>query len=254
MSRGSRVRVLRRWTAGEYGALEVEYAPGAVMPTHRHGEASATLVLRGEIHERGPGFEGVARACSLCVKPAGVEHSNRVGPDGARTLAFVLPSSAVSAAGYGIFRDAALARAALRLCELVPSGEGLGEAVEALVRVAGESPMKRGGGCGVDHWVDRALAMAEDDGVESCSRIAESLGVHPASLSRAIRREFGESLKVLMRRRRVLCAAEGLGRCETALRDVAALAGFSDQSHLTREFRRELGVTPGRYRALAVSV
>jgi AraC-like DNA-binding protein len=32
--------------------------------------------------------------------------------------------------------------------------------------------------------------------------------------------------------------------------DVAAECGLSDQSHLTRHFRRYLGLTPGRYRAL----
>jgi AraC-like DNA-binding protein len=31
--------------------------------------------------------------------------------------------------------------------------------------------------------------------------------------------------------------------------DAAAEAGFSDQSHMTRAFVRQLGVTPARYRA-----
>ena len=30
---------------------------------------------------------------------------------------------------------------------------------------------------------------------------------------------------------------------------IAQEAGFADQSHLTSIFRREMGVTPGRYRA-----
>jgi AraC-like DNA-binding protein len=32
--------------------------------------------------------------------------------------------------------------------------------------------------------------------------------------------------------------------------DVATACGLSDQSHLTRLFKRHLGLTPGRYRAL----
>ncbi|MFJ5369721.1 helix-turn-helix transcriptional regulator, partial [Bosea sp. CER48] len=35
-----------------------------------------------------------------------------------------------------------------------------------------------------------------------------------------------------------------------SLVDVAFACGFSDQSHLTRQFRRAYGVTPGRWRAL----
>jgi len=34
----------------------------------------------------------------------------------------------------------------------------------------------------------------------------------------------------------------------TTISEVAANTGFADQSHLTRQFRRRLGLTPGRYR------
>jgi AraC-like DNA-binding protein len=45
---------------------------------------------------------------------------------------------------------------------------------------------------------------------------------------------------------RVNLARRLLERGERAT-DVAGLAGFSDQSHLTRHFRRRLGITPARY-------
>jgi len=32
------------------------------------------------------------------------------------------------------------------------------------------------------------------------------------------------------------------------LAEIAGRAGFSDQSHFTREFKRRFGITPGRYR------
>jgi AraC-like DNA-binding protein len=35
---------------------------------------------------------------------------------------------------------------------------------------------------------------------------------------------------------------------ETRLADVALLAGFADQSHFTRVFKRQLGLTPATYR------
>ncbi|WP_031482333.1 AraC family transcriptional regulator [Maridesulfovibrio frigidus] len=34
------------------------------------------------------------------------------------------------------------------------------------------------------------------------------------------------------------------------LADIAAECGFSDQSHLTRQFRRQFGITPGKYRKI----
>ena len=50
------------------------------------------------------------------------------------------------------------------------------------------------------------------------------------------------------RQARIRLAADliKLGR---PLSEVAAAAGFADQAHLTRCFRRALGVTPGSYRA-----
>jgi AraC family transcriptional regulator len=37
---------------------------------------------------------------------------------------------------------------------------------------------------------------------------------------------------------------------ERSLAQIALEAGFADQSHFTRAFRRHFGVTPGRYRAM----
>jgi len=33
------------------------------------------------------------------------------------------------------------------------------------------------------------------------------------------------------------------------LAEIAARAGFADQSHFTREFKRHFGITPGHYRS-----
>jgi AraC-like DNA-binding protein len=42
--------------------------------------------------------------------------------------------------------------------------------------------------------------------------------------------------------------AKALLRAGRTPAEAAAEAGFSDQSHLTRHFKRLLGFTPGRYR------
>ena len=42
--------------------------------------------------------------------------------------------------------------------------------------------------------------------------------------------------------RRLLAAGQSLA-------DAALLAGFADQSHMTRAFVRQFGITPGRYKS-----
>jgi AraC family transcriptional regulator len=51
--------------------------------------------------------------------------------------------------------------------------------------------------------------------------------------------------------RRVERARQLLQQGDLSLADVAAHAGFSDQSQLTRHFKRILGVTPGQFRTPA---
>jgi AraC family transcriptional regulator len=70
-------------------------------------------------------------------------------------------------------------------------------------------------------------------------------------------RSFKEAVGVGPRRYivqwRVERAKALLQRSEQPLSWVAQEARFADQSHLTAEFRRQLGVTPGRFRAELMS-
>lgn len=68
-------------------------------------------------------------------------------------------------------------------------------------------------------------------------RFTESVGLKPKTYCRLLR--FGRVLDRL-----------AAGPSETAA-DLAAEAGYADQAHLTREFRRFADLSPGRYRRMA---
>ena len=78
--------------------------------------------------------------------------------------------------------------------------------------------------------------------------IARAAGVHPVYLARLFRRSFGCSIAGFLRARRVDDAARRLLRGGESLAEIALSTGFSDQSHFTREFRREAGRSPARFR------
>jgi len=80
--------------------------------------------------------------------------------------------------------------------------------------------------------------------------VARECGASPQHLSARFRGRFGvpihrfQTLLRLDRARRLLAGGASAG-------DAAAACGLSDQSHLTRHFRRYLGTTPGRYAGAA---
>ncbi len=82
----------------------------------------------------------------------------------------------------------------------------------------------------------------------SLSAMADDVGVHPSHLCRAFHRFRGRSIGDYVVGLRMQLACRRVVETDWPLADVAAEAGFSDQSHMTRTFKRLLGIAPGAYR------
>ncbi len=80
--------------------------------------------------------------------------------------------------------------------------------------------------------------------------LAADAGTSRYQLLRAFARELGLTPHAYIIQQR-LALARRLIRAGSTLVDAASEAGFSDQSHLTRVFARQFGVTPARYGARA---
>jgi AraC family transcriptional regulator len=80
------------------------------------------------------------------------------------------------------------------------------------------------------------------------SDLAAEVDVHPAHLAREFRAHYGVSVGEYGRRLRLSWAATEVASGNRPLAEIAAAAGFADQSHFTRLFRRHVGTTPARYR------
>ncbi len=74
----------------------------------------------------------------------------------------------------------------------------------------------------------------------------QAVDASPTHLVRAFTRRFGLPPHAYLVARRVEAARRMLlaGRPPA---EVAATVGFHDQAHLTRQFRRHVGTTPGRF-------
>jgi AraC-like DNA-binding protein len=80
---------------------------------------------------------------------------------------------------------------------------------------------------------------------------AAMAGVHPVYLARVFRRIAGCTLAEYVFRLRVQFACRRLAQPEVHLSTLALEAGFADQSHFTRVFKRVTGITPAAFRQAA---
>ncbi|WP_407167948.1 helix-turn-helix transcriptional regulator [Bradyrhizobium sp. ORS 111] len=70
----------------------------------------------------------------------------------------------------------------------------------------------------------------------------------PVQFARKFRVHYGMRPHTYVLRRKVEHACRHLRRDRVALKEIALLAGFADQSHLNRVFRQHMNVTPAEYR------
>ncbi|WP_412542338.1 AraC family transcriptional regulator [Longispora sp. K20-0274] len=99
----------------------------------------------------------------------------------------------------------------------------------------------------------RAVAVARDllharlTAPPTLAELAEHVGLGPHALQRAFRAATGLPPHAYLVQERVRLARSLLAAGDRPA-EVAAAVGFADQAHLTRHFRRHLGVPPGAYR------
>jgi AraC family transcriptional regulator len=83
----------------------------------------------------------------------------------------------------------------------------------------------------------------------SLTVLADVACLSPYHFSRSFKESAGVGPQRYVIQRRLERAKTLLRRTRQPLALIAQRAGFADQSHLTSIFRREMGVTPGRFRA-----
>ena len=123
-------------------------------------------------------------------------------------------------------------------------------AIAELVAASRKRPVKLRGGLApyiarrIDDWIDAHL-----DQTIRLRDLADLAGLSEFHLHRAFRLSRGIAPHAWVTRRRIAWAKAQLST-RAPIAEIAAASGFSNQSHLTRAFRKEVGLTPARYRQL----
>jgi len=100
----------------------------------------------------------------------------------------------------------------------------------------------------------RALEYIEENlgSTMAIRQLADCVALSKSHFSRAFKRSFGSSPMVYVAARRVERAKHMMTSARERLTDIALACGFADQSHLTRSFRRIVGMSPGRWRRASI--
>jgi AraC family transcriptional regulator len=251
---------LARAEIGRLRVVESALPPLRALPAHCHERAYICLVLEGSFVERVAGRDRPCAVRTVKLHPAGETHSERFGSAGARLLRVEVPDGwheterlFSAAAGPQPHLEPECRRLAHRIRgELELRDEMTPLAVESLVLellvAANRSP--RRSERGTPPWLRRAHEIAaEAPGPIRLEAVARELGVHPGHLATCFRRRYGCTLGEAGRRARIERAALRLERGRESLAEIALAAGFADQSHFSRVFRRIVGCSPARYAA-----
>jgi AraC-like DNA-binding protein len=231
-----------------WGSLsETEHRPASI-PLHAHELASFCLVLEGRFHERLGGEEKTFEKRGIIFRAAGQLHSDIFEAPRSRCFNVLFDAALLARSGGSHRPD--LSAASPILARILRQSRGGGSILtsEGLVlQLIGEVFRPAAVPRPLVVETERIIARRFTEPL-TVSGIAAELSTHPVHLSRTFRIERGIGITDAIRALRIAYAVELLDDDRLTLADVALRAGFADQSHFTKVFRKEMQRTPGEYR------
>jgi AraC family transcriptional regulator len=237
---------------------ELRFPPDYMQAEFEPERPYLALVVEGGVEKSFPlRTMHLSQACAVTM-PAGARHGARFARDGARIVIIRAKDASSAVAGrldrltelrgHGFCWLAWKLAAELYAPDAAAPLAAEGIALELLAAASREAGAER------TSRTPRWLREAEDvlrsqlgDRI-GLAELARTVGVHPTHLAREFRARCGVSVGEYGRRVRLARAAAEIARTDAPLAEIAAEAGFADQSHFTRLFKRHAGVTPGSYR------
>ncbi len=241
--------------------LVAQFPSALHLPRHAHEHPTLAAVISGAFRKQLAGGDQDCRPCSVIAEPAGEHHSNLFGPRGARVVLLQplsVPAETEPEWGMLFARpraslDPGSADVARRIAAELErpddlSGLALNALMLELLVAALRAPWLPARARPL--WLARIEERLRAGFIDppDMRSLAKEAGVHPVHVARVFRRQHGTTVAGYVRKLRVAWAQEELLRPGATTVEVALAAGFADQSHFARVFRRVVGLTPGQWR------
>ena len=241
---------------------DARFPANSVIAPHTHDRPIFAVMLSGGFRSEIVQRRLECAPATLWTEPAGEVHANYVGRTGAHVIV-VQPDPALvdEFAPFASLletvrhaRQPFVASDASRIAGEIENADALTPlAIDAfifamLATAARSTSVRRRRA--PPRWVSRVRDLLHEHFREplSLAELAVVAGVHPSHLAREFRAHHGMAIGEYVRRLRCDWAVARLLATTESISEVATGAGYSDQSHFTRQCVRYFGVGPGQYR------
>ena len=249
---------------GGWCVTDVVFPPWLKLPSHYHARACFAVILEGSVDKTFSSAAYPSPPSTLVTMPPGERHVDQFEKCGAHLLVIEPVGADVDRLEpwAGVFdrlhhyRDAGLTGTAWRAAHEIMQPDTVSSLViEGLALEMLGLAARRTHAIPAERRPPPWLASAEEylratfDQSIALADAAAAVGVHPVHLARVFRQFYNVTPGEYVRQVRLDWAAAQLATSADQLAYIARRAGFSDQSHFTRAFKRYAGLTPAQYRA-----
>lgn len=268
---GSHDRVSRQLGVGDYvghvarSAMlahchlsTVVHTTARKLPDHAHDWPFLSTLLRGSYRSRTRTREMEFRRGVAVYHPRDFQHCDEIGCDGGLFFAVQLNPTFlqdIDCARLENGRDVAIldddeayvVLGALYAALCTEADDLVLESLAAELASHLLAPNASGHG-GMPIWLERTEHRLREEPHVSLHELSRDAGVHVTTLTRLFRRHKNCSIGEFHARARARRAFFAVVGSEAPFSDVCQDAGYADQSHMTRDFRRAFAATPGQLR------
>jgi AraC family transcriptional regulator len=249
--------------ANGFRFTEKSYASRVNLPTHAHELSHFCFVLAGNYREKMAGRVFERGPAALVYYPPDVSHGEDHTTDGRHFLVEIDFKGLNKVRDYGarlcepvLLRDDSALWLAARMYREFSERDELSplvlESISTELLIAASRHHTKSPERKPPSWLKRVKDYLAENFSEppGLTQLAAAVDVHPTHLARVFRQfehctvgDYVREVRINYARERILASTEPLV-------EIALAAGFADQTHFTRSFKRVTGMTPAEFRRL----
>jgi AraC family transcriptional regulator len=238
------------------------YPPRFKTPRHSHKRALFCFVIQGDYTETYGLRTRECRSSTLLFHPAGELHAEHFHEAGGRSFIIEVESpwlERVREHSTLEEESADLSGGDLELLarklykEFAQTDDASALIIEGLMfEMIGEASRRCPGNSNKQppRWLRQARDLLIERFAErlTLAEVARTVRVHPVHLAQTFHKTYSCTVGDFIRQLRIEYACHELATTDLPIVDIALTAGFCDQSHFTRTFKRCTGLPPSLYR------